>query len=82
MSWMKYVREGIEDRGRTAEAISTELRGTLSVHTTQQSKLGEAKKYEDAVRPVIDRAGKYRYTIRDGNRGITIADLRRAAFGM
>ncbi len=40
--------------------------------------LEQYRKYEEVVRPVIDRSKKWRYSFIDGRKEITITELRQA----
>jgi hypothetical protein len=51
----------------------------LGSYETAKEALKEWESYDKLVRPVVDRKKHGRYSIRDGNKEITIADLRRAA---
>ena len=46
---------------------------------TAKEALDEYRKYERLIRPVTDRAKKYRYSFREGRKAITLEQLVRAA---
>jgi hypothetical protein len=50
----------------------------IGSYDTAKKALEAYRKYEE-IRPIIDRKGRGRFSIRDQNKEITPADLKRAA---
>jgi hypothetical protein len=49
----------------------------IGSYDTAKKALEAYRKYEE-IRPIIDRKGRGRFSIRDQNKEITLADLKRA----
>jgi hypothetical protein len=76
------TREGMMVEGEMVEGEMLKrytLRHGTFFGSYETAKLAAFDHYDKVVRPVVDRRQKDRYSIHDGGKEITIADLRRAA---
>jgi hypothetical protein len=74
------MRDRMEIEGERLKRYRLSYHGDfVGSYATAREALEAHRRYDDAVRPLVDVKGKGRYSIRDRNKQITIADLRRAA---
>jgi len=74
------VKEGIKIEGEVSKRYRLSYGGdSIGSWDTAKEALAAYESYENTVRPVTDRKKKYGYSITDGRKDITIADLRRTA---
>jgi hypothetical protein len=71
--------DGMKIEGERSKRYGLSYRGvTVGSYDTAKELLEQHRHYEDVVRPTVDPKRKGRYRIRDGNKEITLAELRRA----
>jgi hypothetical protein len=70
------VKEGMKIEGEASKRYGVSYGGqTLGSWDTAKDAWGSYLQYEKVVRPVTDRDKKYRYSVRDGRKEITITEL-------
>ena len=72
-------REGMMVEGEMLKRYTLRHGTFFGSYETAKEALAAFEHYDKVVRPVVDRRQKDRYSIHDGGKEITIADLRRAA---